>query len=390
VKVKVLLLLFLILFPVIAPVSQNQAFSQTTSFQGQLSGWVIGNDEDGLISQTGFRYIPELFIETPVSDHLTLDFELSANVFGTLNIQDDKHNETDSDIKAYRIWGRLSGDQFETRIGLQKLNFGSATLFRPLRWFDKIDPRDPLKLTDGVYGLLMRYYFQNNANIWLWSLYGNDDTKGEEIVPTKKGTPEFGGRLQVPVSTGEIGVSYHHRKADFSQLSLLLAGLRQGSYTQESSIGEDRLGLDGKWDIGIGIWFEGSLAHHQTKISHLKYQQALTVGMDYTFNIGNGLNALGEYNISGLGDTVFDTGNKNEFIGLSLSYPIGLMDNLSSIIYCETTNSNLYRTMTWQRLMDNWSFFLIGFWNPEEQSLNQDINNAFSGKGFQLMGVFNH
>ncbi len=370
-------------------VSQNQAFSQTTSFQGQLSGWGIGNEQDGLISQTGFRYIPELFVEMPVKDPLTLDFEFSANIFGTLDILDDNSSKTDEQIKAYRIWGRLSGDRFETRIGLQKLNFGSATLFRPLRWFDRMDPRDPLKLTDGVYGLLMRYYFQKNANIWLWGLYDNDDPKGEEIAPTRSNSPEFGGRLQVPLYTGEIGLSYHHRQADFSQLSLPATG--SGS---ESSVGEDRLGLDGKWDIGVGIWFEGSLGRHQTKISHLKYQHALTLGMDYTFDIGNGLNVLGEVNVSGLGDTVFDTGNKNEFIGLSLSYPMGLMDTVSSIVYCNTRKKDWYSTLTWQRLMDNWGLYLMGFWNPKEQpvnpDMNTDMNTAFSGKGLQIMVVFNH
>ena len=57
--------------------------------------------------------------------------------------------------------------------GLQKINFGSATMLRPLMWFDQVDPRDPLQLTDGVWGVLGRYYFLNNANIWLWGLYGN-------------------------------------------------------------------------------------------------------------------------------------------------------------------------------------------------------------------------
>lgn len=33
--------------------------------------------------------------------------------------------------------------------------------------FDQVDPRDPLKLTDGVRGLLGRYCFLNNADIWL-------------------------------------------------------------------------------------------------------------------------------------------------------------------------------------------------------------------------------
>ena len=68
---------------------------------------------------------------------------------------------------------RYSSDQFELRLGLQKINFGSASMLRPLMWFDQMDPRDPLHLTDGVWGLLARYYFLNNANIWLWGLYGN-------------------------------------------------------------------------------------------------------------------------------------------------------------------------------------------------------------------------
>ena len=48
-------------------------------------------------------------------------------------------------------WLRLSTSRFEARVGLQKINFGSATLFRPLMWFDSLDPRDPLQITDGVY-----------------------------------------------------------------------------------------------------------------------------------------------------------------------------------------------------------------------------------------------
>jgi len=110
--------------------------------------------------------------------------------------------------KPYRFWARYSAKQVELRIGLQKINFGSASMLRPLMWFDQVDPRDPLMLTDGVWGILGRYYFLNNANIWLWGLYGNDNRKGWEIFNSQKTIPEFGGRLQIPVPKGESGFSF--------------------------------------------------------------------------------------------------------------------------------------------------------------------------------------
>ena len=122
---------------------------------------------------------------------------------------------------------KFSGDQFEVRAGLQKINFGSASMLRPLMWFDQIDPRDPLQLTDGVYVLLGRYYFLNNANIWVWALYGNDSRKGWEQIPSLKKVPEFGGRLQLPVSHGELGTTYHYRVADASSVPNLPHGTSQ-------------------------------------------------------------------------------------------------------------------------------------------------------------------
>lgn len=365
--------------------SQTQAMYPAASFQGQLSGWVMGHETDELISQTGFRYIPELFIEAPLSETFTFDLEAAASISGSLTIHDGMENETAARIHKYRLWGRISRDQFEVRIGLQKINFGSATLFRPLQWFDRMDPRDPLNITEGVYGVLMRYYFQNNANIWLWGLYGNNDIRGQEIAPTRKGTPEFGGRLQVSVYTGEMGLTYHHKEADFSQLLLPLS-----NGFGNLSVQEDRLGLDGKWDIGVGVWFEGSLTRHQTEISSLKYQQALTVGIDYTFDVGNGLNTIGEYHITGRGDNACNLENGREFLGASVTYPLGLLDSLSSIVYYDMDHQNWYRTVTWQRLFDDWRFFVTGFWNPGQAISNQTGNAAFSGKGLQIMVVFNH
>ena len=188
------LLLFLICIKIFP---QANDFSYT--FQGQASAWITGVPERSYISQAGIRYIPDLFIEQPLSNSILADAELSINTYLTTDINDWKTSNELAKLKAYRLWLRLTTNQFEARVGLQKINFGSATLFRPLRWFDKIDPRDPLKLTDGVYGLLMRYYFEDNTNIWLWGLYDNNEIKGWEILPTKDNGIEFGGRIQTPV-----------------------------------------------------------------------------------------------------------------------------------------------------------------------------------------------
>lgn len=136
----------------------------------------------------------------------------------------------------------------EVRLGLQKINFGSANMLRPLMWFDQLDPRDPLQLTDGVWGLLGRYYFLNNANLWVWGLYGNNQQKMWETGNTYSGFPELGGRFQTPVPRGELAFTYHYRKADLSEHSLLS--------NQPTSVGENRVGIDGKWDLGVGLWFE--------------------------------------------------------------------------------------------------------------------------------------
>lgn len=366
---------------------QNVAFSETATLRGQLSGWLIANDQDPLVSQIGIQYIPELSVEQTIGSQYVIDAVASPRIYGTINFYDEENTDTETKIKEYRLWGRFASNRFESRIGLQKINFGSATLFRPLRWFDHIDPRDPLQLTDGVYALLMRYYFQNNANIWLWGLYGNDDPKGREIAPTTNNTVEFGGRVQVPLFTGEAGLSYHHREADFSQFSIPVA-----EPSADTSVPENRVGLDGKWDLGVGVWFEGAISRHKTDITALKYQQELTVGMDYTFGIGNGLYVLGEHFISEISDTAFSSGEGSSFSGLSLDYPLGLMDNVSAIVSYDWDNNDWYRTFTWKRLYDNWSFFLIGFWNPKQALLNQnrDTDSDFSGKGVQLMVVFNH
>ena len=178
-------------------------------FGGQASAWINFNPDQKLSLNSGVRYIPQLNYELS-SGNRKFDVEFSLNLNANTGIRPFDSLTGNAAGKPYRAWLRYSGRQFEVRLGLQKINFGSAQMLRPLMWFDQVDPRDPLQLTDGVWGLLGRYYFLNNANIWLWVLYPSDKPKTWEFTGTNAKIPEAGGRLQLPVFSGEIGIGRAH------------------------------------------------------------------------------------------------------------------------------------------------------------------------------------
>ncbi|MBN2698039.1 MAG: hypothetical protein JXR52_04385 [Bacteroidales bacterium] len=358
--------------------------AQSFGFSGQAVSWTTVNPGDPTRIQAGLRYIPALSFTAPVGS-LSLEGEFSANIRGALDLWSDDSITDNAGLSPYRLWVKLSGQQFEVRAGLQKINFGSATMLRPLMWFDRIDPRDPLQLTDGVYGVLGRYYFLNNANIWLWGLYGNNKTKGWEIFPSRKNSFEYGGRVQLPFLTGETGFSYHHRKA-FPD-AILPDSLHTGL-----SVPENRLALDTRFDWVVGLWFEGSLIHQDIDFTPLKYKTMLTGGMDYTFNTGNGLRLTVESLSFLYGSKAFKGDEQVYFGGISASYPVNLFHELSLILFYDFTNREIYRFLNWSVTYDKWNFYLMGFWNPESFNLYNFDNqtNIFGGWGFQLMAVFNH
>ncbi len=355
----------------------TQVYSQSLGIKGQASGWMTVNPEQNYQTQLGVRYIPELSFETKISKKFTLDAELSISSYGAATFFPFDSAITSSNLKPYRAWIRLSSAQFELRAGLQKINFGSAVMLRPLMWFDTMDPRDPLQLTDGVYGLLGRYYFLNNANVWLWALYGNTNNKGWEFYPTANKKPEYGGRVQLPFFTGEIAGTYHRRKV---------------AHNDGLIVGENRYAIDGKWDMGVGVWVEGSITEQDIAKEDMPFRRIINIGMDYTFGIGNGLNATTEFiNFSG-SESAFGDGVEGSLSTLSITYPVSIFDNISAIVYYDWNNKDWYRFINWQRTFDRWSLYFMGFWNPNKFQIyqNQEETSMFAGTGLQIMVVFNH
>jgi len=360
--------------------------SRYLQFKNQISTWSTVNFHDPVIYQFGGRYIPTLNITDSLKNNRKIDAEISLNAYGNAYFTSDNFDTASGKIKPYRFWIRYSTPRFEIRLGLQKINFGSATMLRPLMWFDKMDIRDPLQLTDGVYGALGRYYFQNNTNIWLWLLYGNDEPMGWDPVPSVKKIPEFGGRVQQPVPAGEIALSYHHRTADFSQW---LDSVPNNTQTQYNG---DKIGLDGKWDVGAGIWFEYVLKHNDPdNIVTSEWETYFNLGLDYTFSLGNGLNVITEYFRYKSKTDLNANGSKNTYNALSVNYPFGLSNSLTAIIYYNWELNAWSRFISLQRKYDYWSFYLLAFWNPETYSPTSFAKerSLYAGKGMQVMAVVN-
>lgn len=362
----------------------DAATGDTLLFKGQLSAFELFNPNNTLPLWTGARYIPQVNYEIKLPDRKQVDFEASANIFGNFGFHPFDSIKAEGNVQPYRLWARYSAPQFELRAGLQKINFGSASLLRPLMWFDQRDPRDPLQLTTGVYGVLTRYYFLNNANIWVWGLYGNKNIKGWEEVPSNKKIPEFGGRLQAPVPKGEAAITFHHRTADSRNFYL--------EDFQYEKVAENKIGLDAKFDLTVGCWFEATWVNKSRDMGMFTNQEIFNLGVDYTFGIGNGLNIVVEQLVAGFGAKPFDFEETVTFSLLSINYPIGLFDNISTIVYFDWTNKTAYNFLTWQKQFNRFSLYVMGFVNPKTYNLpTQNITeNLYGGSGLQVMVVYNH
>jgi len=371
-------------FPLFLTLPVKSPAQDSLSLKGQLSTWMLYNGSNDLPVYMGGRYIPQLNYDLVLKNDQKIDFEASVNINGSAGFNPFDSLRSDGQLKPYRLWARYSSRQFEIRLGLQKINFGSASLLRPLMWFDQVDPRDPLRLTDGVWGVLGRYYFLNNANIWLWGLYGNKDPKGWELAGTKSNYPELGGRIQLPIPAGEAALSYHYRIADTLNLS--------GIVPQFSEVRENRIGFDIKLDMVVGLWFEGTWVTKNKELGILTNQEIFNAGIDYTFDIGNGLYVVYEQLLAANDEEAFNFQNITSFSLLSLSYPVGIFDNIRGIVYYDWKNNNAYNFLNWQKQFNNITLYFMGYWNPVDYNIPTQGSDQilFAGKGIQIMLVLNH
>ena len=315
-----------------------QASAQGVELSGLASLAGAGSVNNSFDPSLSLRVIPEIDFSLTSGRAVTVDGQVSVNAFGTAWYPSNASARTSGDVNPYRAWIRISTARVEARVGLQEISFGSATLFRPLMWFDSLDPRDPLQLTEGVYAALLRYYTKGNAAFAAWAMYGNDAQRGWDIAPPDADAAEFGGRVQVPLFKGEFGAAYHHRTVD---LGAVAAPVGPAAPVALEPAPEDRVGFDGKWDIGVGVWLEAAIVHQDSPLVPAPYQRGLTLGVDYTFGVGNGLTALAEHFRLDSSAGAFTRGEAQNFSALFLRYPLGLLDDLTGIVYYDWKSGEL-------------------------------------------------
>ncbi|MBN2236708.1 MAG: hypothetical protein JW729_04065, partial [Bacteroidales bacterium] len=158
------------------------------------------------------------------------------------------------------------------------------------------------------------------------------------------------------------------------------------------SYSENKFGFDLKIDWYAGWWLEAVWSAKNAQIDLLKNQEMLTLGADYTFGIGNGLYWVTEHFLASNDENAFEFNRVVHFTATSFSYPIGLFDHLNAVFYYDWTNHSVYNFMNWQKQFNKWSFYVMAYWNPENSVLPTAGNssNLYSGKGIQLMLIFNH
>lgn len=362
------------------------ALARQARLAGNVSAWLFAGYDSLVAGEAGLRYVPILSVKFPVAGTGSVGGEASVNgAFRALSSGSDT-SRVGYSVEPYRVWMNFSLPRFEARAGLQNIEFGSATILRPQAWFVRIDPRDPLALADGVYGLLCRCYLLNNANIWLWTLVGNSVPKGWEYIPTDRWSPEAGGRLQVPVPRGEIAVAANYRRTDIGRSGL------PGIPETARPAAEERVGIDGKWDLGVGVSIEGSIVRLGTQAIAAPWQKALMAGLDYTFAIGHGLGMIAEHLFIAATARSESFENGNQFSAFVARYPLGIVDQVRAIVVVDWTNRGLYRYFGWQRTYDAWSFVLSAFWNPARPGpvAGSLLDAAPAATGLQFMVVFNH
>jgi len=313
------------------------------------------------------RYQPDLSLTFWQKDFYKLDMQQIVDFALKFDEQKSGNNKDfnlEISAEMYRSWLRYSAEQYEIRLGLQQLNFGTATIHRPLKWFDNIDPQDSSKKSEGVYALLGKKYFLNNANLWFW-LLKQDALKSENLFEYITKDVEFGGRIQYPFQYCEAGFSAHHGKSD--------------AFNSET-----KLGLDLRWDMAIGFWVESSLNIY-TDRNDKYYSRLFALGGDYTLGIGNGIYCLLEHlYFSNMETELFEPADRSAATSLLLSYPLGLFDSVKSIITYNWLSEVEYYYFSYNRNYNYLSIYLKLYLNPYSDEVST-IEGFDEGKSIELM-----
>ncbi len=118
----------------------------------------------------------------------------------------------------------------------------------------------------------------------------------------------------------------------------------------------------------------------------------LNLGADYTFGVGNGLNVVLENLLLKYSEKNLELKAPTDISALNVSYPLGLFDNLSSVVTYNWNAQTATVFINFQHQFPKITTYVMAFYNPENQvGIRQnELVNTFAGPGLRLMLVYNH
>ncbi|MFQ6613493.1 MAG: hypothetical protein ACE5D1_01495 [Fidelibacterota bacterium] len=339
-------------------------------FSGQMIATGTWPLEGGGSSLTAL-YLPELRSQAS-GDWGFADLDLSYRFNAT-----NRGNPWRRGGRWYRAQFRFGGSDWDLRAGLQQLNFGPGRYLRALQWFDTLDPRDPLQLSNGVRGVRLKKYAANST-LQLWALENTSALRGFEWLPGAEESPEWGGRYLLSAH-GDWGATVHNRK--------IRVEAETGDREMETG-NEWRFAADGAWDLGPGVWVEGVAIYRDLPL-HRDWNQErfLTIGMDYTLSALHGLTVSGEY----FGTRLGQRENPVHTVSLGaaeLRLPVTLTDQISWIVFSDLKSGWSVSTISWQRILDSWIVYCGWIFQSGSQPVS--VPGLGLSSGILLLLVFNH
>ena len=212
--------------------------------------------------------------------------------------------------------------------------------------------------------------------MWLWSINNDQDTLS------------FGGRAELSVNAGELGLTYHWDQStlpqSIGQLPVYLENAHQ------------RIAFDYRYDGFIGLWLEtaGILSNSKSNVLPNRYT-LFTLGSDYTIPIGPGLLVMVENMNVREFSTVSDRAKTDNYTAFMASIPINMLVQLMFITQINWDNNNVYNFLRFGITYDRFSVNLILSSSPKrsdydiaEEYLPKTVSGF--GTGVQFMLLYNH
>ena len=328
------------------------SFIFSYSYKGQL--WLDSNFLENSENLSYFGYIAELSLKS--NDNLDIEWsrKLTSEYYGS---------ETYNTNQNYRLWIRYSNPKYDFRVGLQKISFGTASLLRPLNWFDTINFISTTGQTDGVKAIRTQFFPSKSSIFWIWCI---DDAK-----------VSCGSRLEFLNSYGSFGLTYHNDR--YQEDHYIVTNPQIGHIPNIKFPGRNhRIGIDYRYDGLMGLWLEGASVLSSSKDINLNRFDMLTLGADYTLPILNGLLISSEsMYFSFISQDLWMLNRTTS--SLIASMPIGMLNDLMFITIKDWDTKDFYNLLRWSTTFDYLSINCMLSINPSEIQDN-----------FKIMFVYNH